>query len=80
MVGCAGNLCIWAARTGDLLHKFTVAHGKEKLNHTNSRFDMTLLLTMNCVLDNFRISVLPMLLSRRCPASCRSQHRGGASV
>ena len=54
MVGCAGNLCIWAARTGDLLHKFTVVHGKEKLNHPNSRFDMTLL-TMNCVFFFFLV-------------------------
>ena len=28
VVGCAGNLCIWRARTGDLLHKFTVIPGK----------------------------------------------------
>ena len=30
VVGCAGNLCIWAARTGDLIHKFTVVQGKER--------------------------------------------------
>lgn len=42
VVGCAGNLCIWAARTGDLIHKFTVVQGKER------EFSTTLtMLTMN---------------------------------
>ena len=29
VIGCAENLCIWEARTGVLLYKFTISHGKD---------------------------------------------------